>query len=194
VTAAILLLTLSPAAQDDPAALAAQLPRVRRIYVDKLTGGEAAAHIRDMLMSSLQSAKMWVITENPEKADAFLRGAAEDLIYTDVRDSQDSVNARAMLSSRDGNYGAGIRGGNREDRAASVGIGQSEGQRVSERKHEATAAMRLVNKDGDLIWSTTKESSGAKFRGSGADVADKVVKQLVADVQAARALPPPAPK
>ncbi|MDX2182156.1 MAG: hypothetical protein SFV18_21370 [Bryobacteraceae bacterium] len=182
---AILLLAITPAPQDDPSAVAAQLPKIRRIYVDKLTGGEAAAQIRDMLMSSLQAAKLWVITENPEKADAFLRGAAEDLIYTEVRDSNDSVNARATVSTRDGTYSTGSRG-NREDRSASVGIGQSEGQRIQERKHEATAALRLVNKDGDLIWSTTKESSGAKFRGSAADVADKVVKQLVADVQTAR--------
>jgi len=158
------------------------LVRVRRIFVDKLTGGEAAAQMRDMLMASLQATKLWVITENPDKADAFLRGAADDLIYSETRESRDGVDARAALSTRNGALGSRRANGN----FASVGVGQNEAERVQERKHEATAAMRLVNKDGDLIWSTTKESSGAKFKGAAADVTDKVVKQLVADVEAAR--------
>jgi hypothetical protein len=43
-----------------------------------------------------------------------------------------------------------------------------------------------VNSEGDVIWSTTQESLGAKFRGSSADVADKVTKQLIADIEKAR--------
>jgi hypothetical protein len=43
------------------------------------------------------------------------------------------------------------------------------------------ATVRLVNKDGDVIWSTTQESTGAKFRGASADVAEKITRQLVAD-------------
>jgi hypothetical protein len=48
------------------------------------------------------------------------------------------------------------------------------------------AAIRLVNKDGDVIWSTTQESNGAKFRGASADVADKITRQLTADVDRVR--------
>ena len=46
--------------------------------------------------------------------------------------------------------------------------------------------MRLVNKDGDVIWSTTQESTGGKFRGASADVADKVVQTLKDDFERAR--------
>ena len=31
------------------------------------------------------------------------------------------------------------------------------------RKHEAAAALRLVARDGDVLWSTTQESLGATF-------------------------------
>ena len=48
------------------------------------------------------------------------------------------------------------------------------------------AAVRLVDADGDVIWSTTQESLGAKFKGASADVADKIVKQLLADIEKAR--------
>lgn len=170
----------------DPEEVAAQLPKVRRIYVDKLTGGEAADQLRDILMATLQTARLWVITENPERADAFIRGAADDAVFNESRESRDGINARAFLGTREGDYSNRTGRGNRSDNLASVGIGQTEGQRTVERKHEATASIRLVNRDGDLIWSTTKESSGAKFKGSAADVADKVVRQLVTDVEAAR--------
>ena len=49
--------------------------------------------------------------------------------------------------------------------------------------------MRLVNKDGDVIWSTTQESNGGKFKGASADVAEKITKQLVADVDQLRGKP-----
>ena len=48
--------------------------------------------------------------------------------------------------------------------------------------------MRLINKDGDVIWSTTQESLGAKFRGASADVADKITSRLKEDYDKARKL------
>ncbi len=48
------------------------------------------------------------------------------------------------------------------------------------------ATVRLVNKDGDVIWSTTQESNGAKFRGASADVADKISRALVSEVERLR--------
>lgn len=189
MTSFALLLVLA-ISEDDPEALARQLAGVKRIYVDKLTGGEAADQIRDMLMSALQGTKRWIITENPEKADAFLRGAAEDMIYTESRESHDGISARANLGLTDGSYSTSNRQGERSGRFAGAGVAANEGQRATERKHEASAALRLVNKDGDLIWSTTKESAGAKFRGAASDVADQVVKQLVRDFDLARRPPP----
>jgi hypothetical protein len=40
----------------------------------------------------------------------------------------------------------------------------------------------LVSSDGDVIWTTTKESKGAKYKGASADVADQIVKQLIWDL------------
>ena len=71
-----------------------------------------------------------------------------------------------------------------------MGVGESESTHIRERKHEALATVRLVNKEGDVIWSTTQESNGAKFRGASADVADKITRQLVSDYERARKLAP----
>ena len=47
---------------------------IKRVYVDKLTGGETAAQMRDLLMSSLQGAKLFIVTENQERADMIMKG------------------------------------------------------------------------------------------------------------------------
>ncbi len=159
-----------------------QLLTIRRVFVDRLAGGETAAQMRDMLISSLQNARLFVITENEERSDAVLRGSGEDLVFTNTHDSSESVSVRANVglgrSSKDRQYGG-------------FGLGESESSRNTERRHEAVAAVRLVNKDGDVIWSTTQESMGGKFRGASADVADKVVRTLKDDYERARRLRQP---
>lgn len=154
------------------------LTGVTRVFVDKLTGGESAAQMRDLLIGALQRSGRIAVTENPDRADHFLRGAAEDLIFQDQFDSSESLNARAF-SARSSRARSTANG------AVEVGVGQNESTHIKERKHEAMASVRLVTKDGDVIWSTTQESLGAKFRSASADVAEKVVKQLLIDLNKA---------
>ena len=160
---------------------ATPLLNVRRIHVEKMGGGENAQHVRDMLIASLQRSGVFLLTENPERADAILRGSAEDLVFTDTFQSKESLNARVSAG-----LPAGASGSKSNRSYLSAGVGESESTRIAERKHEAAAAVRLVNRDGDVIWSTTQESLGAKFRGASADVADKITRQLVEDFQRVR--------
>lgn len=192
----------APLAQSSPAPLAqspedlpGQLLGVRRIFVDRLTGGETAAQMRDLIISSLQGSKLFILTENADRADAFLRGAAEDLIYTDQFQSSEGINAH-VGGSDSGSTGTSTRfngaGGGASRSAArslNMGIGENESSNVRERRHEALATVRIVNKDGDVIWSTTQESNGAKFRGASADVADRITRQLVTDFEKLHRVP-----
>ena len=176
-----------PAAVDQEAL--AQLLVVRRVFVDRFSGGETAAQMRDMILSGLQNTKLFVVTENPDRADAFLRGSAEDLVFTDEHNSSDSIHAGANLSRGSSSSYTGRTSGREQDsKSQGINFGDSESSHSVERRHEAVAAVRLVNKDGDVIWSTTQESMGGKFRGSSADVADKVTKKLVEDYDRARKL------
>jgi hypothetical protein len=156
-----------------------QLLSVHRIYVDRLTGGDTAAQMRDILISSLAASRLFVLTEKEERADAVLRGAAEDLVFTETHTSSDGINAHMNLSTRAGTgyYAKG--------NAAGLGIGENESDHSAERRHEALAAVRLVNKDGDVIWSTTQESLGARYHGASADVAEKITAQLKEDFERA---------
>ena len=159
-----------------------QLLGLRRVHVEKLSGGETANQIRDMIISALQRTGLFVLTEDPERADALLKGSAEDLIFNETHQTSDSVDARGSVRLGTPRNSTG---GYAEGRGVTVSgsAGENESARIIERRHEAMASVRLVNKDGDVIWSTTKESKGAKFHGASADVADKVTEQLVADCE-----------
>lgn len=174
--------------QPMPAAIEAsslrQLLTLKRVYVDRLTGGETAAQMRDILISSMAGARLFVLTENQERADAILRGAAEDLVFTETHQSSDNINAHANVSA----HTAGGYGRSGSGNGAGIGIGEGDSEHSTERRHEALAAVRLVNKEGDVIWTTTQESLGAKFRGASADVAEKITAQLKEDFEKARKL------
>ena len=167
------------AAPEPPQSLLA----VRRIYIDRLNGGDPAVQLRDILAANLQNSKLFVITENPEKADATLKGSAEDLIFTDTFDADESITGHASLSSGGASKSSASRGSNNY---ATASISDRDSVKIRERRHEASAAVRLVGRDGDVIWATSKESLGGKFRGASADVSERITRQLVEDYEKAR--------
>jgi len=188
--AAAMVASMAAAAADKPPspgeiedASLRQLLTVRRVFIDRLTGGETAAQMREILFSSLQGTRLFVVTEKEERADAILRGGAEDLVYTEQHSSSDGVNAHS-------NFGSGRPTSSSRGAYAGISVGENESEHSSERRHEAIAAVRLVNKEGDVIWATTQESLGAKFRGASADVAEKITAKLREDFERARSLRP----
>jgi hypothetical protein len=184
----MLLVPCTAADEDRPPEeeTAGQLAKVRRIYIDILTGGDTALQIRELLMTSLQRSKLFIITEKEEKADAVLKGAGEDEVFTDTFQSSEGINAHTQVgeggSASTRNYASST-----NNHSAGLTIGENSSRHTEERKHEAIATVRLVGKDGDVIWSATAESLGGKFMGASADVADKIAKRLMADFKAAMA-------
>ncbi|MBV9303250.1 MAG: hypothetical protein JOY62_00370 [Acidobacteriaceae bacterium] len=156
------------------------LLEVKRVFVGPLVGGSGAESLRELIIASLDSSKIFTLTDNPDRADAVLKGAADDQTFTDSFDIDEGINAR-----ENGGVGSG-RGSSSSGRYGGLSIGDNESRHTRERKHEAYAAVRLCNREGDVLWSTTQESLGAKFRGASADVAAKVAHQLALDVEKAR--------
>jgi hypothetical protein len=180
------VLLFAPYLEQTPEEEAAEhLSKVRRIYIAILTGGDAALQLRDLLMTSLHNSKQFIITEDEDKADATLKGAGDDDVFTDTFQSSEGINAHSQISagSSEGlrNYSSSS-----SNRSGGLTVGENDSRRDEERKHEAIATVRLVSKDGDVIWSATAESLGAKFMGASADVADKIAKRLVSDYRAAK--------
>ncbi|HEX4135044.1 MAG TPA: hypothetical protein VHY84_10580 [Bryobacteraceae bacterium] len=163
------------------------LARVRRIYVERLGGGGDSDQMRDMIITALQNSKLFLMTDNIDRADAVLRGSSDDKIFTDEHDSSESIGIHASSGSGGSvNNSTGI--GTSSHQNAGAGVSDNENSHIKERRHEASASMRLVDSNGDVIWSTTQESAGGKFRGAMADVADKIARQLMEDTRKARAV------
>lgn len=182
----ITVLLFAPYLEQTPEEEAAQhLSKVRRIYIAILTGGDAALQLRDLLMTSLHNSKEFIVTEDEDKADAVLKGAGDDDVFTDTFQSSEGINAHTQISS---GSSEGLRNyaNSSSNRSGGLTIGENDSRRDEQRKHEAIATVRLVSKDGDVIWSATAESMGAKFMGASADVADKIAKRLVTDYRAAK--------
>lgn len=171
-----LAVALVSAQQSNPTSLL----QVKRIYIESLTGGAAAAALRDLLISGLNGTKLFILTENPDRADAILKGAAEDHSYEEWLDTNSGVSTHEGAGKTSSSksiltLGSGL--------SANAGASDNESHHYRDRKHEAFAALRLVNRDGDVIWSTTQESNGAKFRSASSDVAAKVANQLQLDLE-----------
>src|SRR5437588_9767137 len=109
-----------------------QLRTVRRVFVDRITGGETAAQMREILISSLEATNLFVLTENQERADAFLRGGSEDPGFTEVHSSSHSLNAHANLSLRSRSYTK-----NSSGQTTGRSLGEGESQPSAQRRPEA---------------------------------------------------------
>ena len=69
----------------------AGLLQVRRIYVDLLSGGEVGEQMRDMLIAAIQNTGLFAVTDNPERADAVLKGSTDEQVFTDEHHTTDSL-------------------------------------------------------------------------------------------------------
>ena len=175
---------------DEPSAqqqAAGQLSKVHRIYIAILTGGDAALQLRDLLITSLHNSKLFIITEDEDKADATLKGAGDDDVFTDTFQSSEGIDAHTQMSAGS-SEGLHNYSNSSSTHSGGLSIGENDSHRSEERKHEAIATVRLVSKDGDVIWSATAESLGAKFMGASADVANKISRRLASDYKAAKEL------
>jgi len=193
----------SPSGDTHPAAISATLEtkllKITRIYVDDFGTDPAAKQIQAMVVNSISESKKFIITESKEKADAVLKGTALEKSHQEFHSLNDAAAAATSHGAHHGEVngsfanGTGSVSGSSHGFHAGSAIAADDSTASSETINEARVAMRLVAADGDVVWSTTQESHGAKYKGASADVADKVIRQLMRDLeklQAAATAPP----
>jgi hypothetical protein len=149
--------------------LGTKLLKIKRIYVDSFGDDNSAKQLQSMVINALSGCKRFIVTENKDKADAVLKGSALEKTSKELHAIGEGT-AAAGGGGSSGGFGA---------KAAAM----EDSQASTETINDARLAVRLVDTDGDVIWTTTQESKGAKYKGSSADVADKIVKQLLRDLE-----------
>lgn len=161
------------------------LLKVKRIYVDTFGDDIISKELQSMIVSALVATKQFKVTENRERADAILKGVA-------LENTSQEVHAYGEGTSVGGASGGGhseISGAGGVISGSSSGgfvarhMGTQDSSLNTETIHEARIAVRLVNPEGDVIWTSTQESKGAKYKSASADVADMCVKKLLRDIE-----------
>jgi hypothetical protein len=137
-----------------------KLTAVKRIYIENFGEDATSKELQALLINSLTASKRFIITENKDKADAVLKGVGT------------TQTSQELHATKEGTAVATTRGG----------AGISDASASTETITQAQLTVRIVSADGDVIWSTEKESKGAKYKNASADVADEVVKQLLWDL------------
>lgn len=175
--AALLLLGLLPALLQAPAAppVLSGLAAVKRIYVEPFGKDPQSQAIQSMVISALVASRRFIITENRDRADAVLQGSAIERSSKEVHAYDSSTSAGGLAGVANAVTGRAAVAGE------AAGIGDS--SLDTEIDSHAAVSVRLVAKDGDILWSTTKESDGGKYEGAGASAADACVKQLLHDAR-----------
>lgn len=145
---------------------------VKRVCVEKFAGGAHGLEAADYATAALFASKRFTITENCETAEAVLKGSAAERSGQRMRSEGDSSTVRRGA----GAAAAGV---------AAVGAaaaGDSERLFSSEVQRQATVSLRLVSKEGEVIWAHTAGSSGGKAKSALNDAVDRAVRQLLRDL------------
>ncbi len=162
---------------------AKSLSKVRRIFVEGFGSDPINQQMQAMVISSLTESKRFLVTEEKAKADAVLRGTSTEKTSQELH----SYGSGTSVETAHGGGHASVIGniGSASSGFGAAGAAIQDSSVNTETVSSAHAAVRLVNSDGDVIWTTTQESNGGKFKGASADVAEKIAKQLARDAEKA---------
>jgi curli biogenesis system outer membrane secretion channel CsgG len=169
--------------------IAAKLLKVKRIHVEGFGDDKESQQLQAMVINALVSTKRFIITENKGKADATLKGVGLEKTSQELHATGEATSVGAAAGGHSGSVSGSEVNGNGSISGSSSGgfaarhMGIEDSQASVTAVNDARIAVRLVSVDGDVLWSTTKESKGAKYKGASADVADEVVKQLMHDLE-----------
>jgi curli biogenesis system outer membrane secretion channel CsgG len=163
--------------------VAAKLSAVKRIYVESFGDDEISKTLQAMVINALDETKRFIVTENKDRADAILKGHSLEKTSQEVHATGEGTQVAAAAGGHSAQVSPS--GGSAHGGFAGKALGIEDSRLSTETINDARLAVRLVSQDGDVIWSTTQESKGAKFKSASADVADKVAKQLLRDIEKA---------
>lgn len=133
-----------------------RLAQVKRVCVQGFGEGALGVQAREMIIARLFESKRFSLTENCDKSEFVLKG---------------SVSEKGEFTQR-------------SEQEAAAGIG---GERLysADQKRQATVTLRLVDKDGEILWAASLESSGGKTKGAIGDAAERAVRKFLRDLERA---------
>jgi hypothetical protein len=171
------------AAQETETSPNARLAGVKRVCVQPLGDDAISIQVREMVIAKLFESRRFSLTENCDKADFVLKGTVTERSDRAFRSETESIGARTSVSGSESERSGAARTGT--SASASAGLDSRETLTSSEAKQQAAVTLRLVDKDGEILWAFSSESTGGKTKGAIGDAADRAVARLLRDIQRA---------
>ncbi len=133
--------------------------QVKRLCIQKFGEDALGVQVQEMVIAKLFESKRFSLTESCERAQFALKG---------------SITERSKQT-----FGS-------ESEGVSFGQGAAhENLSSSQTKEHAVVTLRLVDKEGDIVWAISVESAGGKTKGAIGDAAERAVRRLLRDIERA---------
>jgi hypothetical protein len=143
--------------------------------------------VQEMVIARLFQTKRFSLTENCEKADYILKGSITERNEHASRSESEGIgfgqaaSGSSSSSSRVGSVGSS----SSSSGSARVSGNAYENLSSSEIKQEAAITLRIVDRDGEIIWATSQESSEGKSKGAIGLATEQAVRRLLRDIERA---------
>lgn len=164
-----------------------RLAQVRRVCVQSMGNDVLGIQVQEMVIARLFQTKRFSLTENCEKADYVLKGSITERSEHASRSESEGIgfgqaaSGSSSSSSRVGSVGSS------SSSSGSVRVSGNayENLSSSEIKQEAAITLRIVDRDGEIIWATSQESSEGKSKGAIGLATEQAVRRLLRDIERA---------
>ncbi len=147
--------------------------QVKRICVRNFGEDPLGIQVQEMVIAKLFESKRFSLTENCERADVALKGSITERSEIKSRSESEGVGFGKSASASDSYSSA----------SGSVSGNAHESLSSSETKQQAVVTLRVVHKDGDILWATSQESSEGKTKGAVSLAAERAVRRLLRDIE-----------
>lgn len=161
-----------------------RLLQIKRICVKNFGDDLLGKQVKEMVIARLFEAKRFTLTEDCERADHELKGSVTERAEHVSRSESEGI------SVGHGAVGGGSSGGTTVVVGGGGSVAAHENLSSSETKAHAVVTLLIVeNKEKDIVWATSMESTGGKTKGAIGDAAERAARRFLRDVERAEKVP-----
>ena len=150
----------------------------------------------EMVIAKLFEARRFSLTENCDRADYVIKGSVTERLERVSRSESEGIGfGERASSSQSSSSRFGSAGSSSSSSVAAAVTGSThESLSSSEVKQQAAVTLRLVDKEGDIIWAISLESAGGKTKGAIGDAAERATRRFLRDIERAEKQAAPRPR
>ncbi len=169
-------------------AVETKLQQITKICVGEFGNDVLGIQMKEIIIAKLFEAKRFKLKEDCKAAKAeevTVKGSVTERTEHTFRSESEGISA--------GKQAVGV--GASSSTVVAVGEGGSlsahENLSSSQTKEHAVVTLRLVDKEGEILWAISQESTGGKTKGAIGDAAERAVRRLLRDIERAEKQPKP---